>query len=51
MAKDKNVKVKKFIGDSGVIEKTDYIGQTMIVICIVVSFVLVLLATLALTNA
>lgn len=42
-------KLKKLIGDSGVIEKADYIGHVMIVVCVVVSFVLILLATLALT--
>lgn len=50
MAKE-GKKGKRLIGDSGVVEKADYIGKVMIVICVVVSFVLILLATLAITNA
>lgn len=47
----KNRKKSRFIGDSGVEERTDYLGKAMIVICIIVSFVLIMLATLALTSA
>lgn len=46
----KKESTKKLIGDNGVIEKNDYVGKVTTLICIVVSFVLIVLGTLAFTG-
>lgn len=48
MAKE-NKRIKKLIGDNGVIEKADYVGLVTIILCVIVTFVLIVLGTLAFT--
>ena len=46
MAKE-NKRIKKLIGDNGIIEKADYVGLVTIILCVIVSFILIVLGILA----
>ena len=42
-----NKRIKKLIGDNGIIEKADYVGLVTIILCVIVSFILIVLGILA----
>ena len=42
-----NKRIKKLIGDNGIIEKADYVGFVTIILCVIVSFILFVLGIFA----